>query len=64
MDIKIKKKDDVTTVIFENSGREFKFTEVDTKDEISTNSRMTFADLLKSVYLAGQKNDCLFVENE
>ncbi len=64
MDIKINKKDNVTTVVFENSNREFKFAEVDTKDEISTKEKMSLMDLIKSLYMAGKKDDCLFVEKE
>jgi len=64
MDIKINKKDNVTTVVFENSNREFKFAEVDTKDEISTKEKMSLMDVIKSLYMAGKKDDCLFVEKE
>ena len=64
MDIKIKKKDNITTIVFENSNREFKFADVDTKDEISTKEKMSFTDVIKSLYMAGKKDDCLFVEKE
>ena len=64
VDIKINKKDNVTTVVFENSNREFKFAEVDTKDEITTKEKMSLMDLIKSLYMAGKKDDCLFVEKE
>lgn len=62
MDIKIHKKDNVTSLIFENSNREFKFAEVDTSKEIATKEKMTLTDVIKSIYMAGKKDDCLFVE--
>lgn len=62
MEIKIKKKDNVTSVIFESSNREFKFTDVDTSKEINTKEKMTFIDIVKSLYMAGKKDDVLFIE--
>lgn len=64
MDIKINKKDGVTSLIFVNSNREFKFSEVDTSKEINTKEKMTVMDVIKSLYQAGKKDDCLFVEQE
>lgn len=65
MDIKIKKSQDKTTVIFESSNREFSFKEVE-GDTISSNDKMTFNDIIKTLYLAGKNDDAVFtiVENE
>lgn len=63
MDIKVKKSKDRTTVIFESSNREFNFQEVE-GDAISTNEKMTFTDIIKSLYLAGMNNDAMFIETE
>ncbi len=63
MDIKIKKSSEKTTVIFENSNREFSFTEAE-GDAISQNTKMTFMDIIKTMYLAGKNDDTLFVETE
>jgi hypothetical protein len=62
MEIKIKKKDNITSVIFESSNREFKFADVDTSKEINTKEKMTFLDMVKSLYMAGKKDDVLFIE--
>lgn len=61
MDIKIKKSEDKTTVVFESSNREFSFKEVE-GDAITTNDKMKFTDILKSLYLAGKNDDSLFIE--
>lgn len=63
MDIKVKKSKDRTTVIFESSNREFNFQEVD-GDAISTNDKMSFTDIIKTLYLAGKNNDAVFIETE
>ena len=63
MDIKVKKSKDRTTVIFESSNREFNFQEVE-GDAISTNDKMTFTYIIKSLYLAGKNNDAVFIETE
>ena len=63
MDIKVKKSKDRTTVIFESSNREFNFQEVE-GDAISTTDKMTFTDILTSLYLAGKNNDAVFIEPE
>lgn len=63
MDIKVKKSKDRTTVIFESSNREFNFQEVE-GDAISTNDKMSFTDIIKSLYLAGKNNDAVFIETE
>lgn len=63
MDIKIKKSDERTSVIFESSNREFNFKEVE-GDAISTNDKMSFTDIIKSLYLAGKNNDAVFIETE
>jgi hypothetical protein len=63
MDIKVKKSKDRTTVVFESSNREFNFQEVE-GDAISTNEKMTFTDIIKSLYLAGKNNDAVFIETE
>lgn len=63
MDIKVKKSKDRTTVVFESSNREFTFQEVE-GDAISTNEKMTFTDIIKSLYLAGKNNDAVFIETE
>lgn len=63
MDIKVKKSKDRTTVVFESSNREFNFQEVE-GDAISTNEKMTFNDIIKSLYLAGKNNDAVFIETE
>lgn len=63
MDIKVKKSKDRTTVVFESSNREFNFQEVE-GDAISTNEKMTFTDIIKSLYLAGMNNDAMFIETE
>ena len=63
MDIKVKKSKDRTTVVFESSNLEFNFQEVE-GDAISTNEKMTFTDIIKSLYLAGKNNDAVFIETE
>ena len=63
MDIKVKKSKDRTTVIFESSNREFNFQEVE-GDAISTNDKMNFTDIIKTLYLAGKNNDAVFIETE
>lgn len=63
MDIKVKKSKDRTTVVFESSNREFNFQEVE-GDAISTNEKMTFNDIIRSLYLAGMNNDAVFIETE
>lgn len=63
MDIKVKKSKDRTTVVFESSNREFNFQEVE-GDAISTNDKMSFTDIIKTLYLAGKNNDALFIETE
>lgn len=64
MDIKIKRKGTITSVVFESSNREFKFADVDSSNEINTKEKMTFMDVIKSLYMAGKKDDVLFVEQE
>ena len=63
MDIKIKKSTEKTTVVFESSNREWNFKEVD-GDAISKNDKMTFIDLVKTLYLAGKNDDAVFIETE
>lgn len=63
MDIKVKKSKDRTTVVFESSNREFNFQEVE-GDAISTNDKMSFTDIIKTLYLAGKNNDAVFIETE
>lgn len=63
MDIKIKKSEEKTTVIFESSNREFSFKEVG-GDAITTNDKMKFTDIIKSLYLAGKNGDAVFIECE
>lgn len=63
MDIKIKKSDERTSIIFESSNREFNFKEVE-GDAISTNDKMSFTDIIKTLYLAGKNNDAVFIETE
>lgn len=63
MDIKIKKSTEKTTVVFESSNREFNFKEVD-GDPISQNTKMTFNDIIKTLYLAGKNNDAVFIDTE
>lgn len=63
MDIKVKKSKDITTVVFESSNREFNFQEVE-GDAISTNDKMSFTDIIKTLYLAGKNNDAVFIETE
>jgi len=63
MDIKIKKSDERTSIIFESSNREFNFKEVE-GDAISTNDKMNFTDIIKTLYLAGKNNDVVFIETE
>ncbi|MBQ2396672.1 MAG: hypothetical protein II304_06445 [Bacteroidales bacterium] len=63
MDIKIKKSDERTSIIFESSNREFNFKEVE-GDAISTNDKMSFTDIIKTLYLAGKNNDVVFIETE
>lgn len=63
MDIKIKKSKERTSIIFESSNREFNFKEVE-GDAISTNDKMSFTDIIKSLYLAGKNNDAVFIETE
>lgn len=63
MDIKIKKSKERTSIIFESSNREFNFKEVE-GDAISTNDKMSFTDIIKSLYLAGKNNDVVFIETE
>lgn len=63
MDIKIKKSKEKTSIIFESSNREFNFKEVE-GDAISTNDKMSFTDIIKSLYLAGKNNDAVFIETE
>ncbi len=63
MDIKIKKSTEKTTVILESSNREWNFKEVD-GDAISQNDKMTFVDLVKTLYLAGKNDDAVFIETE
>ena len=64
MDIKITKKNDVVYLVFENSNREFRFSEVSQSNEINTKGKMTLKDVIQSIYLAGKNNDLLFVEQE
>lgn len=61
MEIKIKKSSDKTSVIFTTSNREFSFKEVE-GDAISKYDKMTFNDIIKTLYLAGKENDSLFVD--
>lgn len=63
MDIKIKKSEERTSIIFESSNREFNFKEVE-GDAISTNDKMSFTDIIKTLYLAGKNNDVVFIETE
>lgn len=63
MDIKIKKSKERTSIIFESSNREFNFKEVE-GDAISTNDKMSFTDIIKTLYLAGKNNDAVFIETE
>lgn len=63
MDIKIKKSNERTSIIFESSNREFNFKEVE-GDAISTNDKMSFTDIIKTLYLAGKNNDAVFIETE
>ena len=63
MDIKVKKSKDRTTVIFESSNREFNFQEVE-GDAISTNDKMSFTDIIETLYLAGKNNEAGFIETE
>lgn len=63
MDIKIKKSDERTSIIFESSNREFNFKEVE-GDAVSTNDKMSFTDIIKTLYLAGKNNDAVFIETE
>lgn len=63
MDIKIKKSDERTSIVFESSNREFNFKEVE-GDAISTNDKMSFTDIIKTLYLAGKNNDVVFIETE
>lgn len=63
MDIKIRKSAEKTTVVLESSNREWNFKEVD-GDAISKNDKMTFIDLVKTLYLAGKNNDACFIESE
>jgi len=63
MDIKIKKSNERTSIIFESSNREFNFKEVE-GDAISTNDKMSFTDIIKTLYLAGKNNDVVFIETE
>ena len=63
IDTKVKKSKDRTTVIFESSNREFNFQEVE-GDAISTNDKMSFTDIIKTLYLAGKNNDAVFIETE
>ena len=63
MDIKIKKSNERTSIIFESSNREFNFKEVE-GDAISTNDEMSFTDIIKTLYLAGKNNDAVFIETE
>lgn len=63
MDIKIKKSKERTSIIFESSNREFNFKEVE-GDAISTNDKMSFTDIIKTLYLAGKNNDVVFIETE
>lgn len=63
MDIKIKKSNERTSIIFESSYREFNFKEVE-GDAISTNDKMSFTDIIKTLYLAGKNNDAVFIETE
>lgn len=63
MDIKIKNKNGNVSVIFENSNREFKYTE--NKDSvINTKEKMTIVDFIKALYLAGKNDDVVFIEAE
>lgn len=64
MDIKITKKNSVVSLVFENSNREFRFSEVSQSNEINTKGKMTLKDVIQSIYLAGKNNDLLFVEQE
>ena len=63
MDIKIKKSSEKTTVVLESSNREFNFKEVE-GDAISSHDKMTFTDLIKTLYLAGKNDDAVFIETE
>lgn len=63
MDIKIKKSEERTSIVFESSNREFNFKEVE-GDAISTNDKMSFTDIIKTLYLAGKNNDVVFIETE
>lgn len=63
MDIKIKKSNERTSIVFESSNREFNFKEVE-GDAISTNDKMSFTDIIKTLYLAGKNNDVVFIETE
>lgn len=63
MDIKIKKSKERTSIVFESSNREFNFKEVE-GDAISTNDKMSFTDIIKTLYLAGKNNDAVFIETE
>lgn len=63
MDIKIKKSKERTSIIFESSSREFNFKEVE-GDAISTNDKMSFTDIIKTLYLAGKNNDAVIIETE
>ena len=63
MDIKIKKSEERTSIVFESSNREFNFKEVE-GDAISANDKMSFTDIIKTLYLAGKNNDVVFIETE
>ena len=63
MDIKIKKSAEKTSVVLESSNREFNFKEVE-GDAITTHDKMTFTDLIKTLYLAVKNNDAVFIETE